>query len=125
MSSRPSPLNQDAITARSVRMAARDERRTRTDSRTAHEDYRSELSALAHDANALAPIVEKGERRGWWKSGGVWRRLYARFTPDAEAFADIVFANDGQSAAHSANNTWRQPIRGRKRCMSLNSTIIG
>jgi len=69
---------------------------------SSHERYRDALTALAalDRSEAILPCVpEAGERRGWWTSERTWRRMYERFTPDAEAFAEIVFASETRPQA--------------------------
>lgn len=61
---------------------------------SSHERYRDALTALAGDAAILSIVSEAGERRRWWTSERTWRRMYARFTPDAAAFAEIVFESE-------------------------------
>jgi hypothetical protein len=62
-----------------------------------HERFREPLTALKGDAAILPTVAAAGARRDWWTSDRTWRRTYGRFTPDRNAFAEMVFASDTPS----------------------------
>jgi len=61
---------------------------------SAHERFRDALTALTGDAAILPAVSAAGARCDWWTSDRTWRRTYGRFTPDASAFVEMVFASD-------------------------------
>jgi hypothetical protein len=86
---------------------------------SSHERYRNALTLLADDMAVVPVVSQAGERWGWWISERRWHRAYSRFKPNAQVFAEIVFASEMPSQALCRIEVFERPPADRVRSLDV------